>query len=661
MTSPPDAYRAFLEAKIKLAPQIGFTVDPSEVNPDLRPHVRAIVPWALAGGRRAIFARFGLHKTTMQIEMARLARRHVGGEALIVLPLGVRQEFFRDAVERFKGEYAVDLRFIRRPEEIDPDAPVNRVYLTNYETIRDGKLDPRLFTFASLAEASVLRGFGGSKTFREFMRLFETVRFRFVATATPSPNEHIELLAYAAYLDIMDVGQAKTRFFKRDSEKADQLVIHPHKVREFWLWVSSWALFIQKPSDLGFSDEGYVLPPLDLRWHEVPTDMASVGEERDGQGRMFPTAAIGVSDAAREKRDSLRSRIAKLVEIRAEDPGAHRLIWHDLEAERHAIEKAIPGIVSVYGAQDLEEREKSIIDFSDGAFPELAAKPVIAGSGCNFQRHCSWAVFLGIGFKFNDFIQAIHRIVRFGQARRCRIDIITTEAERDVRRRLERRWAQHEELAKEMSEIIREYGLSNAALAETLARSIGTSRVEISDAEAGAGAEWLYRLVNDDCVEETRRMPADGVDLIVTSIPFSTQYEYTPSYNDFGHTDDDAHFWAQMDFLIPEILRVTRPGRVAAVHVKDRITPGGINGLGFQTVSPFSDDCVAAFRRHGWAFLARKTVVTDVVRENNQTYRLGWTSSARTGRGWAAACRNTCCSSGSLRPISPTATPTRQS
>jgi SAM-dependent methyltransferase len=287
--------------------------------------------------------------------------------------------------------------------------------------------------------------------------------------------------------------------------------------------------------------------------------------------------------------------------------------------------------VSVSGAQDLDERERAVIAFSDGEFAELAAKPVIAGSGTNFQRHCAWAVFLGIGFKFNDFIQAIHRIQRFGQTRPVRIDLIYSEDEREVRRTLERRWAQHEELAAAMSEIIREHGLGGAQLARDLVRAIGVERVEVVDPAGGPEAGGQYRLVNADCVEETRRMTADSVDLVVTSIPFSTQYEYTPSYNDFGHTDDDAHFWAQMDFLIPELLRVTRPGRVAAIHVKDRITPGGLTGLGFQTVSPFSDDCVAAFRRHGWAFLARKTIVTDVVRENNQTCRLGWSEQCKDG------------------------------
>ena len=307
----------------------------------------------------------------------------------------------------------------------------------------------------------------------------------------------------------------------------------------------------------------------------------------------------------------------------AEDPEAHRIIWHDLEAERYAIEKAVPDAVSIYGSQDLDKREQFIIDFSDGKFRELAAKPTIAGAGCNFQRNCAWEIFLGIGFKFRDFIQAIHRVQRFGQEHLVRIDIIYTEAERDVRRSMERKWDQHIKQGEKMSKIIREFGLAHASMASQLARNLGVERVEASGES--------YTVVNNDCVVETRLMAENSIDLIVTSIPFASQYEYSPSYNDFGHTDDNAHFWQQMDYLVPELLRVLKPGRVAAIHVKDRITPGGINGLGFQTVTPFSDETVANFTKHGFAFIARKTIVTDVVRENNQTYRLGWSEQCKDG------------------------------
>jgi hypothetical protein len=607
-------YAAFLEAKAELATASGMEVDPSDVNPILKPHQRDAVVWAIRGGRRAVFASFGLGKTLIQLEIVRLVLAHEGGKGLIVLPLGVRQEFTRDA--RMLG---LAPTFIRTNEEAAGDG----IYLTNYESVREGKLDPRAFTVVSLDEAAILRGFGGTKTFREFMRLYEgTARYRFVATATPSPNEYIELLAYAAFLDIMDVGQAKTRFFKRDSTKADKLTLLPHMEHDFWMWVASWALFIQKPSDLGYSDEGYVLPALDVRWHELPS--TSEGDfDRHGRGRMFRNAALGVQEASREKRTSLEARVATMCELVDADPDDHFLLWHDLEDERRAIEASLPEAVTVWGTQDLDERERRVIGFSDGDYRILAGKPVMLGSGCNFQRHCHRAIFVGIGFKFSDFIQAVHRIHRFLQDEPVRIDLIYTEAEREIRGSLERKWEQHEQMVARMGAIITEHGLAREAIASGLRRSIGVERREV----AGEG----YLIVNADAVEETARMAAASVGLIVTSIPFATQYEYTPSYNDFGHTEDNAHFWEQMDYLTPELLRVLQPGRVAAIHVKDRVVPGGMTGYGFQTVQPFHAEAITHYTGHGFAFLGMKTIVTDVVRENNQTYRLGWTEQTKDG------------------------------
>lgn len=626
------SYIDFLRAKAAIAPKFGgLSIEEGDLNPALKPHTRRMVAWGLQGGRRAWFASFGLHKTATQLEAMRVIWRQTNRPVLIVAPLGVRREFIREAAERFTGEFAIDLRFIRSDAEVDGPA----VYLTNYETVRDGKLRPDHFEGVSLDEAAVLRGMGGTKTFRTFIRTFMDVPYRFVATATPSPNDYIELLSYAGFLDVMDIGQAKTRFFKRNSEKADQLTIMQHKEREFWLWVASWALFVTRPSDLdpGFDDTGYDLPPLDVNWHELPTDhLAHAVTEKSGQVRMFRDSAVDLQGAAKEKRDSLPQRIGKLMDLRAEDPSAHRIIWHDLEAERLAIEKAVPAVASVYGNQDLDLREGIIGDFADGRVAELAAKPVMLGSGTNLQRHCAWHVFLGIGHKFNDFIQAIHRLRRFGQtAASVRLDLIYTEAERGIRQNLERKWKQHNEMVAKMVEIIREYGLSEIAMMQALQRSMGVERVEAHGARAVGTDEPLWRAVHNDCVEEVRRMPADSVHLIVTSIPFSTQYEYSPNYADFGHTDDDAHFWQQMDFLTPELLRVTEPGRLAAIHVKDRIIPGGINGFGFQTLSTLHCDCIRHFAQHGWAYLGMKTITTDVVRENNQTYRLGWTEQCKDG------------------------------
>ena len=976
----PATYDEFLHAKIRLAPSQGFDVDPADINPALKPHIKMIVPWMLNGGRRAFFGRFGMQKTTAHIECMRLVQKRTGGLTLIILPLGARLSFFYDAAKYFTGDYAVTLNFVRHTHEMRADA----INITNFESVREGKVDPSKCVGATIDEGDILKSFGGTQTFRTFMRVFETVQYRFVATATPDPNEYIELLAYAAWLDIMDVGQAKaqpldtsiltptgwrrmgdlrvgdqviaqdgtptkilgvypqgerpvyrvtfsdggstecdadhlwltqttyernnerrypkgdrgsvrttfeiansltaptrneknhtipivdpvkfdpqpvdidpwllgaligdgcirktsvvfssvdqsmvetvkaalpqglqlrrttptgcdysitttqqkggkgpgsnpllnalrgygllgkrsyeksipreflfnsigvrlavlrglmdtdgtvhrdgtmqrfcttsqaladdvqflvrslggiatirqiknasrgayivlltmpngvnpfslprkairvrdkakygvrryitavepvgtkpaqciaidhpsrlyvtddfvvthnTRFFKRNSEKADKLTIHPHKEKEFWLWVASWALFLQKPSDLdpSLSDEGYDLPPLDIRWHEIPADHAGFDEESDGQKRLLRGDAIGVQAASKEKRDSLKARIAKMMELRAENPSAHRILWHDLEAERHAIERAIPTATTVFGNQDLEEREQLLIKFAEGEIAELAGKPMMIGSGPNFQFHCWWAIYLGIGFKFKDFVQSIHRIQRYGQTfsgfagdqPAVRIDLIYTEREREIRRNLEDKWQRYDEQAARMSALIREYGLAQAAIAGALVRTMGATRAEVSGER--------FTCVNNDCVDEVRRLPDNSAGLIITSIPFSTQYEYTPSYNDFGHTDDNAHFWAQMDFLTPELYRVLEPGRICAIHCKDRITPGSMTGLGFQTVQPFGAEAVFHYMRHGFGYLGTKTIVTDVVRENNQTYRLGWTEQCKDG------------------------------
>jgi hypothetical protein len=671
-------YEQFLKNKVRLAPNTGFEFDASNINPALKPHNRLMVEWKVKGGRRACFASFGLHKTITQLETLRIILLSTGGRGLIVCPLGVRAEFIKDAHKFNTGEglditeqqrrelllwhaddpsRAIHPKFIRRVEE----AGETGIYLTNYETIRDGKMDPRLFQVASLDEASVLRGFGGSKTFREFMRLFtgdagplgdrrgtDCVPYRFVATATPSPNDYIELLAYADFLGIMDVSQAKTRFFKRDSTQADKLTLHAHKEEEFWLWVASWALFVTKPSDLTNDpkdDEGYILPELDVRWHELPSDHSNAGAEKWGQFKMFKDSALGLGPAAKEKRDSLLARVDKMLQLRQEDITAHRVIWHDLEEERRIIEKLIPDCATVFGKQDLDKREKIIAEFSNGEIPEVAGKPCMIGSGTNLQRYCHWSIYLGIGFKFNDFIQSVHRLLRFLQEHQVRIDLIYTEAERQVRKTLEKKWHNHNLMVKKMTDIIKKFGLSQAAMAQVLSRKMGIERIEIKGNN--------YTAVQNDNVPECKRLKDNSIGLVLTSWPFSNQYEYSPNYADFGHSEDTLEFFGQMDFLTPEIFRAMIPGRIYALHVKDRIIPGGMTGLGFQTTYPFHLDCIEHMTtcpecririaiskargrkpqacRHRFAYLGMKTIVTDVVRENNQTYRLGWTEQCKDG------------------------------
>lgn len=608
-------YNDFLTKKILGTPKMGFKIDLTDLHESNLPHQRDVITWAADGGRRAIFASFGLGKTQMQLELARLCISVNGGQALIVCPLCVKQEFKNDA-----KRLGMHVEYVRNNEEVDNCK--TPFMITNYERVRDGNIDVNKFIFVSLDEASVLRSYG-SKTYQSFLSMFGQVPFKYVCTATPSPNRYKELIHYAGYLGVMDTGQALTRFFKRDPQKAGNLKLYPHKEREFWLWVSTWATFITKPSDLGYSDKGYDLPNLRVHWHRIETPNVDIKADRDGQTKLIHDQAFDLKTSAKEKRETIDVRILKAQEIINWTPEKHWLVWHHLESERNAIEKCIDGATTVYGGQDDEVKEKLLIGFSKGEYRILATKPEIAGQGCNFQHHCHSNIFLGIDYKFNDFVQSIHRTHRYQQKATVDVHIIYTDKEDNIRKELEAKWARHYELVDNMTAIIKEYGLNNINASSELKRKIGVERKEVK------GEDFTY--VNNDSVIEYQDMPANSKGMILTSIPFGNHYEYTPSYNDFGHTANDDHFFNQMDFLTPNLLRVLQPGRVAVIHVKDRILFGNVTGYGMPSVNPFHAKTIFHFIKHGFIFMGQITIETDVVRENNQTYRLGWTEKCKDG------------------------------
>lgn len=612
-----ERYLEFLKSKIPQAESAGFEPT-TPAHESLFPHQRDICEWACRGGRRAIFANFGLGKTRMHLQIAKWVTEKTGERYMIVAPLGVRQEFTKSDGPKM----GLEIEYVRTNEEAR--ASQARILITNYERVRDGDIDVAQFAGAGLDEASVLRGFG-TKTYQSFLNLFRAVKYRFVFTATPSPNRYKELIHYGGFLGIMDTGEALTRFFQRDSSEANNLTLYPHMERQFWLWLASWAVFIQKPSDLGYSDVGYNLPKIQVHWHKLEVDHKKAWGQVDswGQAQLLRDDAVGLKAGAEIKRESIDLRVQKASQIiHGHDDAKHWLLWHDLESEREAIEELIPQAKTVYGSQDLEEREDLILSFGRGEYRILATKPIIAGSGCNFQHACSDAIFLGVGYKFNDFIQAIHRIHRFQQKNTVHIHIIYLDSESQIAEVLKEKWARHEELMERMSDILRKNKLTTITTME-LIRTLGCERAEVKSDN--------FKCVRNDCVLEMEAMEENSVDMICTSIPFGNQYEYSPSFNDFGHNTGDDPFFEQMSHLVPNLLRVLRPGRIAAIHVKDRILFGNVTGFGGPTVNPFSDKTTAAFTKHGFVLLARITIDTDVVRENNQTYRLGWSENAKDG------------------------------
>jgi DNA modification methylase len=626
MSAALDSYRAFLDAKVPIAACSGFE-PPSEPHPSLFGHQCDLARWAVQGGQRAVFAAFGLGKTRIHLQVAKWVTEHTGGRYLIVCPLGVRHVFTRE------DGPAMDCQpvYCRTDAEIAALPVESRIVVTNYERVRDGAITVGQFAGAGLDEASVLRSFG-SKTYQEFLNLFRSVRYRYVFTATPSPNRYKELIHYGGFLGIMDTGEALTRFFKRDSSQANNLTLYPAQEERFWLWLSSWAVFLERPSDLGYDDSGYDLPPLNVEWVCVDVDHTKAWQTTDswGQAQLFLDQSAGLREVAEARRETMDTRLSRAIDIiDSAEPDRHWLLWHDLEDERRAIEKRLPNVVTVYGSQDLDEREELIVGFGAGKYRILATKPIICGSGCNFQRHCSDAIFLGSTYKFNDFIQAVHRIYRFQQQKPVNIYVIYGENESPVVETLKKKWDQHRKLVQRMAGLVRKNQLKSDMELLALSRQMGVER------HAVKGREGLFELINNDVIEELLQRPATipdaSIDLLVTSIPFGNQYEYSPTYNDLGHNPDNAAFFKQMGFLCPELLRVMKPGRVAAIHVKDRIRFGNVTGKGMPTVEPFSDHTVTAFTEAGFAYMGRITIDTDVVRENNQTYRLSWSEKCKDG------------------------------
>lgn len=462
---------------------------------------------------------------------------------------------------------------------------------------------------------------------------------RFITSILPVGKEKTQCIAIDndSHLYVTDdfIVTHNTRFFGRDVNKAGNLQLLPQYEEEFWLWVSTWALFLYKPSDLGYSDVGYELPELNVYWHRLPVDHTQIWNEVDnkGQYKMLSMASGSINDMHKDKHRTMLDRMAKAKEIVDSYPetGKHNgiLLWHDYEYERQEIEHTLRGydLKTVYGSQDLEKREQAIVDFQDGKYRILATKPVIAGSGCNFQHWSHVNVFLGVSYKWKDFIQSVHRTHRFMQSHPVDLHIIYSESEDGIVSVLKEKWEKHNKLTKKMQLIVQEYGLSKKALEDSMQKTLGVPRREMNST--------LYKAYNNDNTLETRNMPENSVDLIVTSIPFDNHYEYTTVVNDFSFNDNNfkkpltSGFWQQMDYLTPELLRVTKPGRKAVIHVKDRILYSYQVDHGLTSTFPFSDETVMHFISHGWVYEGRRTIVTDVVRENNSTYRLGYSEMSK--------------------------------
>lgn len=619
-----DLYTDFLTSKIHVAEKAGINTAGIILHESLRPDQKDIAYWCLERGSALVAPDAGYGKTRIGIEVMRVLHETFGGQCLIVTELGASDTFVDEDPE--VGEAAaMVMKLVYVTCDKHAAATGLPIIVTNYERVRNGEFDFSNYTAVWLDEGNYVKNMA-SETTEQLKQQLARVKYKYIATATPSPNEHLELVNYAHVLNICDRGQILTRFFQRNSVKAGELTVHPQHTDDFWLWVSTWCIAITSPTDLGYDYPGFHLPKLNLHWVEVPLEKAlDAGTTKDGQSRMFIQSRSGLSEAAKIKRESIDVRVAKTKQIAAMFPADHFIFWHHLEDERKALNKAykdVEGYGDMFGSQKWEIRERRIVDFTKGNLQYLATKPEISGVGCNFQKHCSKCVFVGINDSFNDIYQALKRIYRFyNPSDEVDVWFLYTPEEYDIVLNLQRKWKEHDEMRAITIGIIKQYGLNQTRQIEERKRSF------VTNSKVYEGKK--YKLIVGDAVLETKKLESNSIDLGISSFPFGNHYEYTDKYNDFGHNISNKEFKNQLMFLLPELLRILKPGRIFAVHLKNRIHYGSVTGLGFSIFHRFTHMVCDAMEEAGFHCMGFHYVPTDVVAENNQTYRLGYSEACK--------------------------------
>lgn len=595
-------YQEFLTSKMQRPTARGFIVDEAAINPKLYHFQRDIVRWALNLGKAAIFAQVGMGKTAMQIEWAHHVANHTKRQVLILAPLAVSAQTVREA---HKFDRSVVYR--GSSAEIQTD---DRLIVTNYERLHKFvDIIPSLGGVV-LDESSILKNYTG-KTKREILELFEGTPYKLCNSATPAPNDHLELGNHAEFLDIMPSNEMISRWFINDTMAAGSYRLKSHAEKDFWRWLTSWAVCITRPSDLGqqYDMPEFELPALHIIGHPVSANEKQITTAWS-QGLLFPDLNPSSTELGHVKRASIDDRIdeaRRVVDEIGEDEPI--LIWCVLNDEADALRAAFPDAIEVRGSDSPEQKERKLLAFSDGEARMLITKPSIAGFGMNWQ-HCAHAIFFGLDFSFESFYQAKGRNHRYGQTREVFAHVIYSEAEGNVTQTLERKQELFEKMQREMAESMRTYGLF---------RDEGRLHLTAPETEYTEGDDWM--MILGDCVTESAKLQDNAIDLSVYSPPFANLYIYSDSEADMGNAADDDEFFDHYEYLIQELYRVTRPGRLSVVHCKD--LPAYMNRDGAAGLRDFPGEIIRRHEKHGWQYHSRVTIWKDPVIEMQRTKNHG--------------------------------------
>lgn len=576
-------YLEFLQKKQKTHIQSGFDVNENQLNKSMFDFQKFIVKRALKAGKYAIFADCGLGKTLMQLEWAKQVNKFTNKPVLILAPLAVSGQTIKEGVKfhidvcRYDGS----------------NAPVQ---ISNYEQLEN--IDCSIFSGIVLDESSILKNFEGA-TKNLILDLFAKTPYKLACTATPSPNDPMELGNHSEFLDVMSRNEMLAMYFVHDGGETSKWRLKGHAIKMFYQFVGSWAIMLNKPQDIGFEMDGYHLPKLNLIERQIITP------KRDN-GSLFNDVIISATNFNSELRLTKAERLAEVVKIVNSKPDENFIIWIKQNEEGELLKKLLPDAKEVKGSDTPEHKEKTLLGFGNNEFRILITKTKIASFGMNYQN-CRSQIFASLDFSFEGLYQAIRRSYRFGQKNEVDIYLITTDTMANVKQSIDTKQKQFEIMQKQMSEAV------NANLNGQLMKIANFDLTEEKN-------EW-YHIKRGDCVQLISEVENESIGLSVFSPPFAELYTYSSHLEDMGNSKDYTEFLTQFGFLIKELHRVMMSGRNVAVHCMDLPIQKGKEG--FIGLRDFSGMILRAFEDAGFVYASRVTIWKDPVIEMQRTKALG--------------------------------------
>lgn len=567
-----QSYTDFIESKKKTHPQSGFDVD--ELHPSLFDFQAFVVRRALKKGKYAMFEDCGLGKTLQQLVWATEVYKFTGGEVLILAPLVVVRQTIAEA-----EKFGIDL---------------TGVTITNYEQLEN--IDCAKFVGVVLDESSILKNFDGAYK-KMIIESFAQTPYKLACTATPSPNDEIELTNHAEFLGIMKSGEVLATYFVHDGGVgAIKYRIKKHAVKDYWSFVSSWATMLSKPSDIGFSNDGYILPGINYVERSIKT-------EKRENGMIFNSTAVSSTTHGAELRFTKIERLTQAAEI-ANASMEQFIIWVKLNEEEDTLCKLIPDAIVVTGSDSTEDKSQKLLDFAQGEFRVLITKLKIASFGMNFQN-CHNQIFASLDFSFEGLYQGIRRSYRFGQQHPVNIYLITTDTMENVILAIKRKQKQFDDMQKQMQENMNEVFNQKHSQGVTF----DEYRTENLHIQRG------------DCIDLIQQVPSQSIHFSIFSPPFVDLFTYSDHIEDMGNSKDYKEFLVQFGFLVKELYRVLIDGRNVAVHCMDLPIQKGKEG--YIGLRDFSGMILRTFEDAGFIYHSRVTIWKNPVTEMQRTKALG--------------------------------------